>query len=112
MATHRGAADQRRHAHDGSRAATQRISYSGHSQDDADGHDGVARGQQDDVGLPDGVKYSGRGNGAVHPYRNEFLCSNGGIHAHPPLLEMDSTLGILSLAADDDVGLDGRIRHR
>src|SRR5450759_1131732 len=49
---------------------------------------------------------------AVHAHGDELLCRQGGIHPDPPLLEVDGPLRSLSLAADDDVGLDGGVRHR
>jgi hypothetical protein len=103
------AADEGGDPHDGSGGAAQRISHPRHPEDDADRDDRVARREEDDVGLPDGVEDPGSRGGAVHADGDEALGGDRGLVPHPPLLEVDGALSLLVL--DDHVGLDGGVRH-
>ena len=80
------------------------------AEDDADRDDGVARGQQDDVSLADGVEDAWCRGRAFHADDEEALSRYGCPHSHPPLLEMDRA-GAFALV-DDDVGLHRSVGHR
>ena len=106
------AADQRRDADDGRAGAAQRVAHPGHAEDDADRDDGVARRQQDDVGLADGVEHARGGGRPVHARpRRSAAPARAARMPDPPLLEVDRALRPLALV-DDHVGLDRGVGHR
>ena len=95
---------------DGGAGAAQGVAHAGDAEDDADRDDGVARRQDDDVGLADRVEHARGRGGAVEAGHDEPLGRQLGAVPHPPLLEVDRAL--LAVLLDDDVGLDGGVGHR
>ena len=109
-AAHRRVADDGGQADDRGGRGEDRLADAGHAEDRPDGHDRVARRDQDDVGGGDRLEHARCGLGVVDAHLHERAGGQRGTVLDPPLLEVDGPARAVEV--DDDVGLAAVVGHR
>jgi len=109
---HDGAADDRGDADDAGGGARQRLPQARHTEDRADGDDGVGRRQQDGVGGGEGLDDPRSRPGGLDADLHERGRVQGGVVPDPPLLEVDGPPAAGVGIGHDHVGLDPLVAHR
>ncbi len=82
----------------------------GHGEDGPDGHDGVRRREEDDVGSGDGLQDARRRLGLLGADGHDGLRRDGGAQLHPVLLEVNGPA--LAVDVDRHMRLDPVVGHR